>query len=120
MLAAAICWFIITVVLLTLPGSALPSENWMQKIWFDKWAHIGVFGLLVLLWCYYFKLAGPQGKLVSICLIVTVLGIILGTAMEFVQKYWIPNRSFDLGDIAADAIGSIMAFGWSYKRFIKK
>jgi VanZ family protein len=28
--------------------------------------------------------------------------------MEFVQENWIPNRSFDLLDILADTIGSIV------------
>jgi VanZ family protein len=26
--------------------------------------------------------------------------------IEFIQRYFIPNRSFDIGDIAADAIGA--------------
>jgi hypothetical protein len=28
--------------------------------------------------------------------------------MEFVQENWIPNRSFDVLDIAADAVGSFL------------
>jgi VanZ family protein len=40
--------------------------------------------------------------------------------MEFVQRYFIPNRTFDLGDIAADGIGSFGGMLWSYFRYIKK
>ena len=29
--------------------------------------------------------------------------------MEFVQKNYIPNRSFDIWDVAADAAGSLVA-----------
>jgi VanZ family protein len=29
--------------------------------------------------------------------------------MEFVQQNWIPNRSFDVVDIAADTVGSFVA-----------
>ena len=32
-----------------------------------------------------------------------------GVAMEFVQENWIPNRSFDVFDIAADTVGSFAA-----------
>jgi len=40
--------------------------------------------------------------------------------MEFVQKYFIPNRSFDLGDIAADSIGCFIGFIYSSRKYIKK
>ena len=35
--------------------------------------------------------------------------------MEFVQKYWIPNRSFELGDIVADSAGCLLALGITLK-----
>jgi hypothetical protein len=40
--------------------------------------------------------------------------------MEFVQKHFVTNRSFDIGDIAADAIGSIIGLFFSLGRYIKK
>jgi VanZ family protein len=40
--------------------------------------------------------------------------------MEFVQKYCVVNRSFDIGDIIADSIGAILGFGCSYKTYLKK
>jgi VanZ family protein len=33
-----------------------------------------------------------------------------GIAMEFVQKYFIPNRDFDIYDIVADIIGAAGGF----------
>ena len=42
-----------------------------------------------------------------------------GIAMEFVQKYFIPNRSFDVGDIIADGIGSIIGILYSLRRYKK-
>jgi VanZ family protein len=39
--------------------------------------------------------------------------------MEFIQKYFIPNRSFDVGDIIADGIGCIIG-GIVAGRYIKK
>src|SRR5690242_15845742 len=48
----AIFLLLLCTILLTLPGSAFPKENWLDKIWFDKWVHIGMFGMLVTVWCW--------------------------------------------------------------------
>ena len=47
-------------------------------------------------------------------------GCVYGIAMEFVQKYFVPNRSFEIGDIIADTIGSIAGFMVATKTFSKK
>lgn len=36
--------------------------------------------------------------------------ILYGITMEFVQKEWIPNRSFEIKDILADGLGCGIAF----------
>ena len=41
-------------------------------------------------------------------------------AMEFVQKYFVPNRSFDLVDIAEDSVGVIAGILFSRWWYIKK
>jgi len=46
-----------------------------------------------------------------------VVGCFYGIAMEFVQKYFIPFRSFDLGDIIADGIGCAAGYLFAIKRF---
>ena len=51
--------------------------------------------------------------------IVCLIGIGYGVAIEFVQKWWIPNRGFEALDILADATGAVAAFGYCYMRFIK-
>ncbi|MDB5210059.1 MAG: VanZ family protein, partial [Sediminibacterium sp.] len=46
-----------------------------------------------------------------------------GTIMEFVQKYWIPNRSFEIADILADSTGSLLAYlasRWKFLGRVKK
>ena len=49
-----------------------------------------------------------------------IVCIAYGVAMEFVQKYFIPNRSFDIGDIMADTVGSLLGLMYSTRRYIKK
>jgi VanZ family protein len=116
----AVLWFIVTVILLTLPGNAFPKEDWLTKIWFDKWVHIGLFSLIVFLFCNWARQAFDTQQVAGIFWKITILAIVYGIAMEFVQKYWIPNRSFDLGDIAADAVGAFLGLAWCRWRYLKK
>jgi VanZ family protein len=120
---AAITWFVISVVLLTLPGSDFPSEDWLDKIYFDKWVHIGMFSIMVVLWCLAWRSKDQNynsGRLASAFWTIAVLCLVYGIIMEFVQKYYIPLRSFDVSDIAADAVGSLAGVIFSLKRYIKK
>ena len=48
-----------------------------------------------------------------------VVGWLYGIAMEFVQKYFIPFRSFDFGDIIADGIGCVAGYYFSVKKFLQ-
>ena len=94
----------------------------MNKIpGFDKLIHVALFGALTFLWSGAFnkikkRLMGMQQLFAWIALGSSVYGII----MEFVQKYFIPNRSFDIGDILADTIGSIAGLVIATKVYIKK
>ncbi|HMK24562.1 MAG TPA: VanZ family protein [Chitinophagaceae bacterium] len=117
----AITWFIISVVLLTLPGSAFPKENWLDKIWFDKWVHIGMFAIMVSLWCWaMLKMYSVSTRLRTVFIWIGLLSLSYGIGMEFVQKYFINNRSFDEGDIIADAVGCTLGVFFSLKRYVKK
>ncbi len=117
----AIFWFILSTVLLILPGSKLPGEDWMGKIWLDKWIHIGMFSIMVILWCRPMLLKGfENNKLKNIFLSWGIGWLMYGIGMEFIQKYFIPNRSFDAGDIVADAIGCTIGVLYSIRRYIKK
>jgi VanZ family protein len=120
-LLLATVWFITSLVLLTLPGSDLPQENWLDKIYFDKWVHIGMFALLVFLWCWALsKRKGTFPGLKIFFLRITVAAIVYGILMEFVQRYFVPGRSFDVTDMIADAVGAFIGFFYSSWSFIKK
>jgi len=120
-LLLAIGWFIISVILLTLPGSAIPKEDWLGKIWIDRWVHIGMFSIMVFLWCKtMLKMDIENKKLKIIFFFIAEICFGYGIGMEFVQKYFIPNRSFDVGDIIADAIGCSVGLVYSIRRYIKK
>jgi VanZ family protein len=96
-----------TTWLLVLPGSAFPKEDWLDKVYADKWVHIFLMGALSLLWMLALtnsRTAGLSRKIVLIAIGITCYGL----GMEFVQKYLVVNRSFDMGDVVADAIGAFL------------
>jgi hypothetical protein len=89
-----ITWFLVVMVLLFTPGNDLPEVgDWFARINFDKFIHMGVFGLLTFLFMF------PIG---------------------LVQKYFIPGRSFDLLDWAADSIGAAVAWLFCRKVYLKQ
>ncbi len=117
----AVAWFIMSLVLLCLPGSKIPKYPFLSLIHADKWVHIGMFGILCFLFNRAFsKIILAQSNLKKHFLAVTLAGIAYGTIMEFVQKYWIPNRSFELLDILADSIGCLLAWAYCRRKFLSK
>ena len=120
-LTPGLFWMIVCTILLTLPGSSFPKEDWLDKIWFDKWVHIGLFAVMVVIWCWGIQ-KGPANTqtLTRLFQWVLLLAIVYGTGMEFVQKYLVVNRSFDGADIVADAAGAFIGYLFSRRVYIKK
>lgn len=120
LLLTAILYFALTVILLTLPGSAFPQENFFSKIYFDKWVHIGMFGLLVFIWNFWVYKRLPRTAHLFSFRLVSLLALGYGLLMEFVQGCCISNRSADMGDFMADAVGCGIAFYISWRYWYKK
>jgi len=117
----ALAWLFVVTFLLTIPGSAIPKENWLDKIWADKWVHIGLFSIMVILWCRAMHMRGYSTQQLRKQFIwIVILTATYGTGMEFVQKYLVSNRSFDIGDIVADTVGAIIGWMISLRWYIKK
>jgi hypothetical protein len=109
----AILWFLLVFILICLPGQEFPEMDvwsaWLQKIYFDKWVHAGIFGVMMFLFAWPFKSADLQDeKKKSIYLLIALLTCIWGLVTECIQLY-VPFRSFDLLDWAADSFGTIIA-----------
>lgn len=100
-LLLATAWLVLITFLLCIPGNNLPKVGLFNFSQFDKLVHIFMFGMLSFLFCKTTNIKKWFFVIASLC---TVYGI----AMEFVQENWIPNRSFDVLDIAADAVGSFL------------
>ncbi len=99
----AIVAFIFSNILFFLPGSSIPTGDWLDKIWADKWVHIGIFTVLVFLWSRALQITALGGLV-----IILIVSLLYGFSIEIIQDKFIRNRSFDLRDIIADFIGSVI------------
>lgn len=120
-LLPGIAWFIISTILLTIPGSKIPKENFFTRIYADKWVHISMFLIMVVLWCWAWsgKKQSAENRRKSF-IIIAFIWLAWGAAMEFVQRYLVSNRSFDGWDIVADGVGCLLGLVFSLRRYIKK
>ena len=111
-------WFLILLVLVCLPGEDLPESDFLSGINFDKLVHAGLFGGIVFLFCWPFKKSSIERKeKVSLFLKATIATCIWGITTEFIQKFFVTGRQFDLLDWTADNLGAIIAFFVSKKLF---
>ncbi|RPD40142.1 VanZ family protein [Chitinophaga barathri] len=117
----AMGWIVLILFLCTLPGSAIPQISAFDKLHIDKVVHFLLFGVTVLLLAYgYYKQKGEisNWSLFSLVVMVTLYGL----AIEFIQRYLVANRSFDMYDLLADGLGAVagaLVFSWIGKRFLK-
>lgn len=102
-----VSWTLLTIFLLCLPGSDIPSVGFDG---IDKVVHVVLFGGIVFFWAFhlYYRRLSTQKWRTTIVLL-TCFSIALGIVLEFLQLYYIPNRSFDGLDIVADTAGALAA-----------
>ncbi len=80
-----------------------------------------MFAIIVFLWCRaILKMNFDRRKLKKRFILLAIVWLAYGIGMEFVQKNFIPNRSFDVGDIIADGVGCVTGLIYSISRYIKK
>ena len=98
------CWRLACVVVIT--GSLLPAASapirMLSKLGInDKIEHFGAYAVLALL-----PTVHERWRRLSLLLLLMLL---LGVALEFGQLYS-PGRSFEIGDMVADATGLLAGF----------
>ena len=115
-----IAWFFIVLVLTCMPGKDIPKIGWLDSIYFDKWVHAGMFGGLTFLFSWPFNKSdfSAQQRLFYFIKI-AIAASIWGLVIEFIQKFYVTSRDFELLDWAADSLGVFLAFLVCRKYFIK-
>ena len=116
-----ITWLIISAVLLALPGNDLPHAKFFNIPFFDKYVHFAMFFMLTALFSYPFIYSVADEPVIKAWVNkVTTYVILYGILMEFVQRYFVSGRSFDLIDIVFDTFGSVAGLVVARKYYDKK
>ena len=115
-----IIWFFLVLLLICLPASVIPPEvSLLNVTYFDKWIHASLFTVLSFLFIYpvaKLPIANKAKKSTAIKIVISVC--IWGLATEFIQKYFIPDRSFDIFDWLADSFGGVIAYLWCRLKYL--
>lgn len=116
-----VAWFIIANILFFMPGQDLPESTFLNDIYFDKWVHIGLFAGLNFLTALPFIKSYRATK--SLLIKIAITYILYGILIEFIQKYYASDRSFDYTDMIADACGCLLGYlisNWFIKKLAQK
>lgn len=110
-------WTLGIFILLSLPGEEFPESPGVPFI--DKFIHAILCGVHVWLWSLFLNTRlrnkANRNKLFFLVFLITC---IYGILMEYYQKFFVPNRSFEYEDMVADVVGA--AIGWLIsRRFIR-
>jgi len=102
----ALGWSLVILFLSLLPGKNLPKVGWDLFLHLDKVAHAVVYFILALAIGWSFDKGKGLGwkRIFGIVTICTIYGIVL----EVLQYRFLSDRFFEIHDIIANIIGSIV------------
>lgn len=113
-----VAWFFVVLILMCIPGKELPGTSFFDKIYGDKIVHACIFGAMVILFIRpIVESSLPEKSKVQYFLGIAISVTLWGLATEFIQKYLVIGRNFDLLDFVADAIGCALAY-WFSKKYL--
>lgn len=100
----AILWTSTIIFLLCMPGSKVPKNAGSFKFppGTDMAVHVVLFAVLQILWVR--SVQQEYAPSARIAFYIIAFGII----MEFIQHFFVPNRSFEWEDIVADIAGVLI------------
>lgn len=118
---AGVAWFALMSFLFFLPGKDVPSIGWAERLHLDKIVHFSLFfGLVFLFFWPVLRSDLPGNKKWKWLFVISGIAVFYGIFTEVVQHYFIPGRTFDIWDWAADSTGvvaSIVAISVRLKKY---
>lgn len=106
----AIIWTGVILVLVLIPGSDLPNWNWADSLSLDKFIHLAVFYILIIMVLHGFKKSNTTKSLKLRYYFFSLLyGIGYGAGTELLQDLLYIERKADLIDFLANSMGCIFA-----------
>jgi VanZ family protein len=111
----------VATTLFCLPGKEFPEQDWFSKIFLDKWVHVGLFAVLVGLWCLpLIHRMRELTRLRNLFIWITLGFIGYGIVIEFVQGNFIPYRTLGVDDMVADAVGCGIGYLFANRQLRKQ
>ncbi len=117
----AVLLLIVSTILFCLPGRTFNQVDlsFFGNLPIDKILHAIIFALLVFFFCRPIQFKGFLTSIVTkLYFLIAIIFVIYGVIIEFIQDWFIPNRSFEGYDILADAIGCFI--GYYIAKYIAK
>lgn len=111
---AATVWTSMTIWGSSMPGSKVSKLNPLLFEGSDKILHFGVYLMMVLLWSVALK---NRGKRIGGARLSFYMSVALGIILEICQSVFFESRSFEIMDIIANIMGSIVGLVLFYKLF---
>lgn len=103
----ALLWLAAATYLFLMPTDGLEKSSWIEIPYADKWVHMALFMGLVQLWLMpqYLRRNTVNKKTV---VMVLLLAVSYGIAIEILQANFTTNRSADPWDVLADTGGAVL------------
>lgn len=109
----ALLWALLILVLCLMPGAALPTWHWADLLSVDKLVHASLFAVLgALLFVGTGRYYQAQGLRSAQVLVIVLIGIAYGGALEIMQMLSALGRRGDWNDFIANSAGMGLAWGW--------
>ena len=116
----ALVWALFILALCGLPGSDIPRLTFLDWLRPDKIVHLILFGTLSFLLIKGFtgyelnSIWTRYPKIISV-----VLSSVYGVVIELLQEYLFIDRTGDVYDALADALGAFVGL-WFYNYWVKR
>lgn len=111
---AATVWTLMILLGSSMPGNEVPSFDLLDFAGIDKIFHFIAYAMMVLLWSIALK---STGKRIGGARVAFYGSILFGITMEIAQNAFFESRTFDIMDIIANIMGSIVGLTLFYKLF---
>ena len=100
-------WSLIILIMSLLPGRSIPKVGWALFSNLDKLVHAGIYA--VLAWLLGFETYRHYGELTWKHILLIVAGAaVFGICIEGIQEFFLSDRFFEIPDIIANIIGSLI------------
>ena len=86
----------------------VPEEPLVDIPYLDKYAHIALHALLILIWLIYFSLGDQSHFSSKFLMLALITCFFYGIVVEAFQQWFTETRTFDFLDILANTAGDLL------------